>query len=103
WHGPQWPADAKFSFQLAIHTGMGPGGILWRRDDATSWSSLTAASPWGAERLTWPSRWFVGYGKRGPADQPFRGAGLNVSWHSEALNPGQDRDGASQTLSQPAG
>jgi hypothetical protein len=83
WHGPLLPPGENFSLQLAIHTGMGPGGILWRRDDASPWSSLTAASPWGAERLTWPRHWLVGYGQRGSADRPFRGSGLRVKWHSQ--------------------
>lgn len=82
WHGPTFPASEAFSFQIGIHTGMGPGGILWRPDDGAPWSSLSAASPWGAERLTWPSQWDVSHDKRGPHDRPFRGTGLEVRWTS---------------------
>jgi hypothetical protein len=79
WHGPTLPAGEPFSLQVAIHTGMGPGGVLWRRDDGAAWSSLRAASPWGAERLDWPGRWSVGHGQRGSEDRPFRGPGLRVA------------------------
>ena len=80
WHGPSLPPAQRFSVQIGIHTGMGPGGILWRADDQAPWSSLSSASPWGAERLTWPQQWGVGHDKRGPEDRPFRGTALEVTW-----------------------
>ncbi len=86
WTGPTLSPGNPFSIQVAIHTGMGPGGILWRWDDDAPWSSFTAASPWGAERLPWPSRWSVGHGQRGPADRPFQGRGLHVSWYGQQLH-----------------
>lgn len=79
WRGPALAPGAPFDFQLAVHSGMGPGGILWRQDDASPWSSLAAASPWGAERLTWPERWGPGHGQGGPGDRPFRGQLLRVA------------------------
>jgi hypothetical protein len=79
WHGPTLPPGEPFCLQVAIHAGMGPGGLLWRRDDKAPWSSLAAASPWGAERLAWPERWSVGYSQRGPDDRPFRGGDLRVT------------------------
>jgi hypothetical protein len=85
WHGPSLPAGEPFSIQMAIHTGMGPGGLLWRPDDEGSFSSLTAASPWGAERLVWPERWSIGHGQQGAGDRPFRGKGLQVAWHEQSL------------------
>jgi hypothetical protein len=85
WQGPVLPPGEAFAVQLAIHTGMGPGGLLWRWDDTSAWSSLTAASPWGAERLTWPARWSVGHGQRGPGDRPFRGRDLRATWYAETL------------------
>jgi hypothetical protein len=88
WHGPRLESGRPFSVQVAIHTGMGSGGILWRRDDAATWSSLSGASPWGAERLNWPARWLVGYGQRGPTDRPFRGSNLEVKWNSQVLELG---------------
>ncbi|HET9016723.1 MAG TPA: metallophosphoesterase [Thermomicrobiaceae bacterium] len=78
WYGPTLAPGAPFDLQLALHGGMGPGGVLWRRDDGAPWSSLTAASPWGAERLAWPSRESVGHAQRGPRDRPFRGRDLAV-------------------------
>jgi hypothetical protein len=83
WYGPSQSAGNDVSLHVAFHTGMGPGGILWRSDDAAPWSTLKAASPWGAERLNWPARWLVGHGPRGTADRPFRGSALKVAWHSQ--------------------
>jgi hypothetical protein len=79
WHGPAIAPDAPFDLTLLIHTGMGSGGILCRTGDEKPWSSLAAASPWGAERLVWPERWSVGHASRGPGDQPFRGSALTAS------------------------
>lgn len=85
WTGPTLPAGDPFLLQLAIHTGMGPGGLLWRADDESPWCSLQGASAWGAERLVWPARWSIGHGQRGPGDRPFRGAELRVSWYQTRL------------------
>ncbi|CAN5914980.1 hypothetical protein BH11PSE3_BH11PSE3_31880 [soil metagenome] len=79
WHGPAIAAAKPFDIRLVIHTGMGPGGFLHRLDGDPAWSSLAAASPWGAERLEWPHRWSVGHAQRAAADQPFRGAALAAS------------------------
>jgi hypothetical protein len=85
WRGPALPPGKPFDIQVAIHTGMGPGGLLWRWGDASLWSSLAAASPWGAERLTWPKHWSVGQGLRGSDDRPFRGRDLQIAWYVEML------------------
>jgi len=85
WTGPALTADEPFMVQLAFHTGMGPGGLLWRWDDEAPWSSLTGASAWGAERLSWPARWAVGHSQHGAGDRPFRGHSLRVSWHYEPI------------------
>ena len=74
WHGPSVAADSPFDVRFVIHTGMGPGGFLCRGAGEASWSSLDAASAWGAERLEWPARWSIGHAARGAADQPFRGS-----------------------------
>ncbi len=79
WIGPALPAGAPFSLQLLIHSGMGPGGILCRLAPDQRWSSLAAASPWGAERLTWPSSWSVGHNQLSSADRPFLGTNLAVA------------------------
>jgi len=81
WHGPVFESGEPFDFQLALHTSMGPGGILWRRDDDAPWSSLRAASPWGAERLEWPQLWTVGHARDRLDDRPFRGQALRAWWH----------------------
>jgi len=82
WLGPTLERGQPFEVQLLIHTGMGPGGILSRSRDTDPWSSLIAASPWGAERLTWPIRWSVGHDRNDPADRPFRGHQLHIAWWS---------------------
>ncbi len=30
WYGPVLPPDQPFAVQVALHTGMGPGGLLWK-------------------------------------------------------------------------
>ncbi len=85
WHGPPLAAAAPFTIEVALHTGMGPGGILWRHDAHAPWSSLTGASSWGAERLPWPQRWALGYDRRGATDRPFRGERLQGWWRVAAL------------------
>jgi hypothetical protein len=79
WHGPSLAPGQPFDLQLVLHAGMGPGGILWRAGENAPWSSLTAASAWGVERLGWPTHWSIGHAARGPDDQPFRGTSLDVS------------------------
>ena len=83
WQGPVLAPDAPFTIQLALHTGMGPGGVLWRWNDGTAWSSCTAASPWGAERLNWTHYWGIGHAQGGPADRPFNGRDLQVRYHTQ--------------------
>jgi len=85
WHGPPLDPDAPFAIEVAIHTGMGPGGVLWRRDEHAPWSSLTNASSWGAERLPWPQHWALGHDRRGLDARPFRGQQLQGWWRAEAL------------------
>jgi hypothetical protein len=85
WRGPQLTPGKPFSIQLACHTGMGPGGLMWRWEDGRPWSSFLAASPWGAERVAWPARWSLGHDKRGRGHRPFRGQKLGVSWHCRTL------------------
>ncbi len=79
WHGPALGPDAPFDISLVVHTGMGPGGIMCRCGDDERWTSLVAASPWGAERLDWPERWSVGHAQGGRDDRAFLGSGLAVA------------------------
>lgn len=88
WLGPTFAADAPFDVQLLVHPGMGPGGLLYRLAVDAPWSSLSAASAWGAERLDWPGCWSVGHGQGGPDDRAFRGRELAVS----ATTIGMSRD-----------
>jgi hypothetical protein len=71
WIGPAIEHDA--SFELLIQPDMGPGGIMYRAAGDGAWSSLEAASPWGPERLDWPSCWSIGHGQSGLDDRPFLG------------------------------
>jgi hypothetical protein len=79
WHGPALRPNQAFDVRLLVHAGMGPGGLLCRLAGDATWSSLAAASPWGAERLQWSSRWAIGHGQLGANDRPFRGSDLVVS------------------------
>ncbi len=49
-----------------------------RIDEGAPWTSLSAASPWGAERVTWPPCWSVGVGPDGIKDRPFAGTDLEA-------------------------
>jgi hypothetical protein len=80
WLGPQLPAGQSFSIQIALHGGMGPGGLLWRWDDAAPWSCMRAASAWGAERLGWQACWSVGQDQYGAHGRPFQGEALAARW-----------------------
>jgi GNAT superfamily N-acetyltransferase len=79
WLGPAVKAASPFDIQLLVHPGMGPGGLLYRLAADAPWSSLSAASAWGAERLDWPGRWTVGHGQDGHEDRAFLGGNLAVS------------------------
>ena len=85
WLGPELPLDQEFDIQVALHTGMGPGGILWRWDDRAPWSSLHGAAAWGADRLAWPETWAIGHGQTGAESAPFRGEKLAVAGCIHAL------------------
>jgi hypothetical protein len=79
WFGPVVRPDQPFDLQIAVHTGMGPRGILYRDNDTSPWSSCDGTSSKGAEGLTWPSNWTIGCGLSGPSDEPFLGESLRVS------------------------
>jgi len=78
WLGPTFPAGEAFDFIILLHRDMGAGGILFQEPEQGSWTSLTAASPWGFDRLKMPSRWLAGHGSNGPEDQPFAGTDLTI-------------------------
>lgn len=85
WLGPRVPPGEPFEVQVALHTGMGPGGFLWRWGDDAPWSSMPGAEAWGAERLTWPVRWSIGHDRDDPNDRPFRNEGLRAHWHRTTM------------------
>ncbi len=71
WDGPRLPAGPIIDIEVAIHTGMGPGGVLWRLAGAsTAWSSMTTASATGFENFPWCGRWH------------FSAAARVVHWHT---------------------
>ncbi len=80
WSGPTLKPGEPFDLQVAIHPGMGPGGILWRADEQSPWSSMTSESPRGAERAGWTIQWKVGHNVCGPEDRPFTGDDLSITW-----------------------
>ena len=65
WLGPALMGRRPASIQVALHSGMGPGGLLWRWHDDEPWSSLLGASAWGIERLAWSHDWRIGELGRG--------------------------------------
>ena len=76
WDGPR--LAGPFDLEIAIHSGMGPGGVLWRETGGV-WSSLWSSTARGASQLAWPEAWNVGHGPSGNGDRPFVGSELNVN------------------------
>ena len=86
WTGPRLLDGTDFDFQVALHRGMGPGGILWRKDERSPWSSLFISSSKGAEDITWPSQWAIGWAQSGPSADAFQGVALHISWVTKKLS-----------------
>ena len=82
WRGPALPPGGRFRIQVALHSGMGPGGLLWRWDDAQPWSTMANASAWGLERVPWSHAWQIG--ASGGEDE-FRGRDLQIRWHHQVF------------------
>lgn len=80
WTGPAIKDKSTFDFQVALHSGMGPGGVLFRQEESAAWESLASTSSKGAEDLTWPRNWVLGHGQSGPSEWPFVGKDLRVTW-----------------------
>jgi hypothetical protein len=78
WNGPAIGAGRPFNIHLLLHAGMGPGGIMFKLAADHRWSSMSAASPWGLERLSPSDQWIVGHANGGPTDRPFKGVGLTA-------------------------
>jgi hypothetical protein len=79
WKGPRLTANKRFDVQVAIHPQMGPGGVLFRADEKSPWSTLTSTSSTGVENFNRPRRWAIGHSQSGPDDRPFVSDSLNVS------------------------
>ena len=79
--GPIHPGN-PFDIEVMLNPDMGPGGIMYRAAGHQGWTSMSAASPWGLERVQ-PSRdWCIGHCGGDAADRPFRGVELaaSLSW-----------------------
>lgn len=87
WRGPRLQRGADFSVTVALHPGLGPGGILWRAPETAPWNSLTSTGSRGAEGLAWPSLWSLGGSLNGPGDSPFRGGPLDLAIAIQPLPP----------------
>ncbi|MFK7800893.1 MAG: metallophosphoesterase [Anaerolineae bacterium] len=85
WLGPQLKAGERFNIQLGLHSGMGPGGILWRWNENSPWSSLVGTTAWGVEKIEWPTQWYLGQDQYGEDSRPFRGANLAIKIHTQRL------------------
>jgi hypothetical protein len=79
WIGPDLLADNDFALEVAFCPDMGPGGVLWRQQGATRWTSFVATSATGLERFSWPATWSIGQGQSGPGDRPYAGRRLDVA------------------------
>lgn len=85
WTGTVVTPGKPFDFHLALHSGMGPGGVLYRLEDASPWSSLQSSASTGAENLVWPRKWDIGHSQSGISDRPFLGKNLRASWSKRRL------------------
>ncbi len=55
WLGPVIDfRKGSMDVEIAFHPGMGPGGVLWRWDDSSPWSSMETTSEYGLEAMRWP-------------------------------------------------
>jgi hypothetical protein len=80
WTGPTMRLNQRFSFELAIHTGMGPGGVLYRANASSPWSSLLSTSARGASGMAQPEHWVLSHARSGLADRPFLGDDLRAAF-----------------------
>ena len=79
WLGPRIEPGDQFDIELMLHSDMGPGGIMYRAARDVGWTSMSAASAWGLERLRASEQWSIGHASRGGADRPFMGTELTAS------------------------
>jgi hypothetical protein len=79
WLGPSIKPGNDFHIEIMLNANMGPGGIMYRAVGDQGWTSMSAASPWGLERLKVSQEWRIGHSSGGVADRPFMGSLLVVS------------------------
>ena len=79
WLGPRVRRGDQFDIEIMLHSGMGPGGIMYRTTGERGWTSMSAASPWGLERLGGSREWSVGHCGDGASARPFKGTELTVT------------------------
>ena len=88
WYGPEFRAGEPFHFHLALHSGMGPGGVLFRREEGEAWTSLASASPRGCENLAWPPVWAPRRGHYGAGHDSYRREeALEIAWTGMLSTP----------------
>jgi hypothetical protein len=78
WRGPTFADQRVFAVELALHPGLGPGGMLWRWHEHAPWNSLASSSSWGADCIPECSQWSVGHDRAEAIRKPFRGSELCV-------------------------
>jgi hypothetical protein len=79
WLGPCIRPRNQFDVEVMLHSGMGPGGILYRVAGDRGWTSMSGASPWGLERLSASREWSIGHSSDGASNRPFMGTELAVT------------------------
>jgi hypothetical protein len=79
WYGPSIGTAESFDLQVALHPGLGPGGLLWRSGETDPWSSLVGTSPWGVERLPDLAHYSFGRDHGGLGSRPLLGSDLVVT------------------------
>jgi hypothetical protein len=84
WEGAVF-AEPTFDFQVLLHPGMGPGGVLFRKGEGDGWSSLFSTSARGLENAKHPVQWRLGAAQSGVTDKPFRGTNLRAWVHADLL------------------
>jgi hypothetical protein len=88
WLGPRFKPGEPFEFELGLHSGMGPGGVMYRAASANGhgeWSSLETESSKGCEDMVWPPTWVTGHGHYSPNHDVWRGEKVILEWSGVRL------------------
>ena len=78
WLGPCFAENDTLELDLLVQPQMGPGGFLWRRNQAENWTGLIGRSAWGADRLIWTDTLYVGSSGELDQDTLFAGEVLRA-------------------------